>query len=263
MLKNISDLKNYAISASDGEIGHLKDFYFDDKSWVVRYLVVETGSWLFSRKVLISPIAINHINWDDKLLSIHQSKEQIKNSPDIDTDKPVSRQHEIIYNGYYNYPLYWGGGGLWGVEDYPTSLLPNQVTGNANFPRNVGALTADEIKDTEKFDPHLRSFDEISRYKIQTPEGEIGHVKGFLVNEANWLVRYLVVDTNNWWPSHGVLVEIGRLAEVRWADKTIVVNLSRESIKDAPSYDSSRELTYEDELALQRHYDQLGYGLTV
>ena len=101
----------------------MKDFYFDDLAWVVRYLVVETGSWLSSRKVLISPIAIGHPDWAERVLPVSITKEQVKNSPDIDTDKPVSRQHEMQYLGYYGYPSYWGGAGLWGSGAYPGAML--------------------------------------------------------------------------------------------------------------------------------------------
>ena len=112
MLRNIKDLEGYAIGATDGAVGHVKDFYFDDDAWVVRYVVVETGSWLASRKVLISPIAIGKPDWVQRLLPIALTKEQVRGSPDIDTDKPVSRQHEADYHTYYGYPYYWGGGGL-------------------------------------------------------------------------------------------------------------------------------------------------------
>jgi hypothetical protein len=109
----MKDLEDYVIGAADGTIGHVKDFYFDDEAWVIRYLVVDTGTWLSSRTVLISPIAIGHPNWLEKILPVSITKEQVKNSPDIDTEKPVSRQHEIQYLGYYGYPYYWGGPGLW------------------------------------------------------------------------------------------------------------------------------------------------------
>jgi len=121
MLSSMEDLEHYAIRATDGAIGQVKDFYFDDEAWVIRYLVVDTGTWLSSRKVLISPIAIGEPNWAEKILPVSITKEQVKNSPDIDTDKPVSRQHERRYLGYYGYPYYWGGGGPWGDEIYPNT----------------------------------------------------------------------------------------------------------------------------------------------
>ena len=95
MLRTMKDLAGYSFKATDANIAHVTDFYFDDKAWVIRYFVVDTGNWLSSRKVLISPIAIGHPNWTEKLLPVSTTKEQVKNSPDIDTEKPVSRQHEM------------------------------------------------------------------------------------------------------------------------------------------------------------------------
>ena len=123
MLRNTKDIENCVIGATDGIIGHVKDLYFDDEAWVIRYLVVDTGPWLSSRKVLISPIAISSPNWTEEILPVSITKEQVKNSPDIDTDKPVSRQHENAYMGYYGYPYYWDGAGLWGGGAYPGMLM--------------------------------------------------------------------------------------------------------------------------------------------
>ena len=123
MLRNTKDLEGYAIRATDGIVGRVKDLYFDDKAWVIRYLVVDTGAWLAHRKVLISPIAIGHPNWPEKVLPVSITKEQVKNSLDIDTDKPVSRQQEMHYLGYYGYPFYWFGPGPWGDEAFPSMLI--------------------------------------------------------------------------------------------------------------------------------------------
>src|SRR5664279_1069786 len=139
MLRSVKDLKGYAIGATDGPVGHVKDFYFDDQRWTIRYLVVDTGAWLSSRQVLISPIAIGDANCATKTFSASLSKEQVKNSPDIATDKPVSRQHEMQYLGYYGYPYYWGGGGLWGAAMYPNMLLPDY--GGFGSPQAVRAET--------------------------------------------------------------------------------------------------------------------------
>ena len=123
MLRSMSDLENYAIGATDGSIGHVEDFYFDDQGWVIRYLVVKTGAWLAGRKVLISPIAVGEPNWTERVLPVAITKAQVKNSPDIDTDKPVSRQHEQDYTAYYGYPGYWGSTGMWGY-----GVLPERFT---------------------------------------------------------------------------------------------------------------------------------------
>ena len=125
MLRTAKDLENYAINATDGPIGHVKDFYFDDDAWVVRYLVVDAGSWLNSRKVLISPMSVHQPTWQERTLPVSLTKEQVKKSPVIDTDKPVSRQNEEQTLGYYGYPYYWGGAGIWGDGLYPYAMLPS------------------------------------------------------------------------------------------------------------------------------------------
>jgi hypothetical protein len=122
MLRTVRDLQGYAIRATDGVIGEVADFFFDDEDWVIRYLVVDAGTWLRGRHVLISPVAIGHPDWMAQLLPVSITKDQVKNSPDIDTRKPVSRQHETEHLGYYGYPFYWGGAGLWGMGAYPGSL---------------------------------------------------------------------------------------------------------------------------------------------
>jgi hypothetical protein len=127
MLRSLKDLENCEIGATDGSIGHVKGFYFDDHTWVIRYLVVDAGNWLSSRKVLVSPVSIQHPNWAERLLPVAITREQVKNSPSIDTDKPVSRQNEMDYLGYYGYPLYWGGAGIWGEGMYPAGMYPGYI----------------------------------------------------------------------------------------------------------------------------------------
>ena len=127
MLRSIDELENLSVRATDSLIGDIRDLYFDDETWVVRYLIVGTGTWLSSRKVLISPIAVGHPDWSGKTLPVSITTEQVKHSPDIDTDKPVSRQHEMQHLGYFGYPYYWGGSGLWGADPYPAAMRPGVV----------------------------------------------------------------------------------------------------------------------------------------
>ena len=122
MLTNARNLKGFAIRATDGEIGTVDQFYFDDETWAIRYLMVETGGWLGGRRVLISPISVVRADWQAKRLDVSLTKKQVENSPDIDTHKPVSRQHEAAYLGYYGYPNYWGGPYMWGPAFYPAGL---------------------------------------------------------------------------------------------------------------------------------------------
>ena len=263
MLRSMNDLEDYAIRAIDGTIGHVKDFYFDDEAWVIRYLVVDTGTWLSSRKVLISPIAIGHADWKEKVLPVSITKEQVKNSPDINTERPVLRQHEIRYLGYYGYPCYWGGVGLWGGGTYPSMLM----TGYSGFGAIPPALQpgaqetyprAEAVRHHDD-DPHLRSCKAVMSYDIQAADGDIGHVQGLLVDEETWAIRYIIVDTSNWWLGHQVLIGFEWIADVSWSDAKVSINLTRQAVKDAPPYDPAVQLDRNQESVIYEHYGHHGY----
>jgi hypothetical protein len=265
MLRTMHDLEDYAIRATDGTIGHVKDCYFDDRAWVIRYLVVDTGSWLSSRKVLISPISIGHANWAEKVLPVSITREQVKNSPDIDTDKPVSRQHEIEYLGYYGYSPYWGGAGLWGAGAYPYMMIPGHL-GFAETPRALRTEAEETFDRTyaaqhQDDDPHLRSCKAVVDYHIHATDGDIGHVQGLLVDEETWAIRYLVVNTSDWWLGHQVLVAPQWIRDVSWSHDTVSVNLTRQSVKDAPPYESTALLDRARETAVYKHYERAGYWM--
>jgi hypothetical protein len=108
MLRNVKEMRGYSIQATDGEIGKVHAFYFDDQTWVIRYMVADTGGWLLDRKVFISPAALHRPNWGEEVLPVSLTRKQVKHSPSIDTDKPVSRQHEREILEYYKWPIYWG-----------------------------------------------------------------------------------------------------------------------------------------------------------
>ena len=258
MLRSLKDLQDYAIHATDGNIGHVKDFYFDDDAWVIRYLIVDTGTWLSSRKVLISPISIGQPNWSDRVLPVSITKQQVKDSPDIDTEKPVSRQHEMGYLSYYGYQNYWGGAGLWGAIPYPNKLIPGysgtMTEQRATPPKAEKAVARQEGAQRRDEDPHLRSCNEVIGYHIQATDGEIGHVQGLLVDEETWAIRYLVVDTNNWWLDQWVLVAPQWINEMSWSDTTVSLDLTRREVKNAPEYDSSAEPERTQELGIYRHH---------
>jgi hypothetical protein len=263
MLRSMKDLEGYTIRATDGDIGHVNDFYFEDDRWVVRYLIVEAGHWLSSRKVLISPIAIGQPNWTAKVLPVSITKEQVKNSPDIDTDKPVSRQEEMRYHGYYGYPYYWGGTGLWGLGAYPGMMLSGGDYGGADAgdlaERAEHAQMMREAAQHQNDDPHLRSGNEVMNYHIEATDGGIGHVQGLLLDEDTWAIRYIVVDTSNWWLGHQVLIAPRWIQNVRWPDRTVSVSLTRQAVQDAPPYDAAVPLHRNEEIVLHNHYKRIGY----
>lgn len=250
MLTNATFLKGLVIQATDGELGTVDQFYFDDETWAIRYLIVETGGWLGNRQVLISPISILHTDWEAKRLDVALTKKQVQNSPNIDTHRPVSRQHEAEYLGYYGYPYYWGGPYLWGPALYPADLaIPTTASAEA---------MADRIRE-ESTDSHLRSTEAVTGYYVEATDGEIGHVDGFVVDDEAWAIRYIEVATRNWLPGKKVLVSPAWIERVSWEESKVYASLSQDAIKSCPEYLLSRPLTREYENRLYVHYGRTPY----
>lgn len=253
MLTNTAHLKGLTIRALDGELGIADQLYFDDENWAVRYLTVNTGGWIGSRQVLISPFSIVHVDWLARVVDVSLTKQQVENSPNIDTHQPVSRQHETKYLGYYGYPNYWGGPYLWGPAYGPMDF---------NFPTmRTNELAADRIH-RESADSHLRSTEGISGYGIHATDGEIGHVKGFILDDETWAIAYIEVATRNWWPGKKVLISPAWIERVSWSGSAVYVALSREAIQSGPEYDGSKPVTREYESRLYSHYGRAPYWLS-
>jgi uncharacterized protein YrrD len=242
----VKTLKGYKLKSLDGEIGKVKEFYFDDKHWTIRYLVADTGGWLTGRQVLISPYALVAVIKEDHSIAIKLTKQQIQDSPSLDSDQPVSRQFEEAYYGYYGWPMYWGGPFAWGY--YPKIVLGVEK-GKAVNP--IG----------KPWDPHLRSTHDVSGHHVQASDGEIGHVEDFIIDDETWAIRYLVINTQNWWAGKNVLISPQWIERVSWQESKVFVNLTRETIKQSPEYTELSLLTREYEDGLHRHYDRKGYWI--
>jgi hypothetical protein len=247
MLRKASDLTGLRLGATDGEIGRVEDFYFDDQTWTVRYLVADTGKWLTGRRVLISPFALENVDPQHTHLNVKLTKEQIERSPSIDQDKPVSRQFETDYARYYGWPMYWYGPALWGPTPYPVY---------DGIPREP---IADPMLAQQKGDPHLRSASEVKGYYLHARDGDLGHVEDFIIADADWAIRYFVIDTKNWWPGKRALISTQWIKEVSWDKSNVSVDLTRELIKVAPEYTGDVELSRDFEARLHSHYRRSPY----
>jgi PRC-barrel domain len=252
MLTNATHLKGLTIRALDGELGTVDEFYFDDDTWAIRYLIVDTGGWLGGRRVLISPFSIVHADLEGKRLDVRLTKKQVENSPDVDTHEPVTRQHEAAHLEYYGYPYYWGGPYLWGTAYYPTGVAVPMAL--------AGETMAERIR-RESLDSHLRSSETFTGSDIEATDGEIGHVAGFVVDDEAWAIRYIEVATRNWWPGKKVLVAPEWIELVSWADSKVFIGLSREAIKNGPEYVESVPITREYENRLHLYYGLPPYWL--
>ncbi len=241
MLQSLNDLLQFAIHAADGEIGTIEDAYFDDAHWRIRYLVVLAGSWLSGRRVLISPAAVQQVDWQKRRISVALTCEQVRNSPGIDTEKPVSRQHEEDLNAYYGWPFYWNFDPF-GVEPLPVAMpLPQPVEGPQ--------------VDASHCDPHLRSAHEVKGYQIEAQDGSVGHVSDFVFEDQSWEIRFLVVDAGSWLRSRLVLLQPRWIDRISWEERHVTVRLTREAIRTSPKFLPVFPLSAEYAEQLLQHYD--------
>jgi len=243
VFRSMKELVGYAIDAVDGEIGKVHDFYFDDQAWSVRYLVIDTGGWLSSRKVLVAPLALGMPKWESKALPVRLTKEQVEKSPSTDLDRPVSRQMEEELYTHYGWKPYWGGArGRAAARVIEKSM--------ANDAESSGDL-------------NLRSANELIGYHIQASDGEIGHTTDFIVDDEAWVIRYLMVDTGGWLPGKRVLVSPSWAESVTWPERNIYVGIPREMVKNSPEFDPSAPVNREYELRLYDYYGRPRYWTAV
>ena len=236
MQQRISSLIGNVIRATDGDLGKVHDFYFDDATWTIRYLVVETGNWLSGRKVLIALAALGKPDQETDMFSVNLTCDQVRKSPDIDTERPVHRQHEEAIHEHYNWTPYWevGYGGTFGLTPYPLIENPPVESGDSS----------------RKNDPHLRSSRQVKGYHIHAIDGEIGHVEDFVVDDKTWAIEFLIVDTGNWLPGKKVFMPPSWIKNVHWADSSVHIGRTRELVLNSQEFDSA-DPTYRDKASHQ------------
>lgn len=234
------------MAATDGDIGTVEEFYFDDETLTFRYMIVNTGYWWFGKKVLIPIDALDHADWTRKSFPISLTKDAIKNSPDIDTEKPVSRQQEADVNKHYGHPNYWSPGafsvGVWGL--------------NGTVPLTTARVSDDDIQSNQRqdFDLHLRSTRELTGYRVQGTDGKVGEIDDFIIDDHTWMLTYFVIDTGGWLPGKRVLLSPKCIREISWADSTIFVDMPENEIENSPEYDPSKAVNVMHENRLHDHY---------
>ncbi len=219
MLQESRTLYGIKLTASDGDIGHVKDFYFDDKTWVVRYLVVDTGSWLSGRQVLLSPHAFGKLDREGNALHVNLNKKQIEDSPSIESHKPVSRQYEVDYYRYYGWPAYWNGGAIWGLGGYPMVMPPSKDQIEAQQPHH------------HRDDKHLQSMKAVTGYQIHATDEAIGTVNGFMVDDRSWAIHEVVVEAGHWYSGKEIRISSGKVLRISYEDSNVFVDLTKAEIQ--------------------------------
>ena len=248
MLWNASAMKGYTIEASDGALGSVNDILFEDEGWRARWLVVDTGKWLTGRKVLIPLSALGKPDPESQTFPVKFTRQQVKDSPDIDTDMSVSRQMEAKVYQYYGYDAFSPANSM--AMPY---ILPLY---------GLGMDVPEPIRDAEMeqaWDPHLRSMNAVNGYHLHAIDGDIGHVDDFLIDDATWTIAYIKIDTRNWWLGNEVLITPSLAHEINWEDKLVYLNIDREKVKNSPPYDPTITVDGAYAQKLQAYY---GLGWT-
>jgi len=228
MLRSIKQLYGDGLRATDGDIGHIKDFYFDDQDWAVRYVVVDTTSWLSGRLVLITPHVFTNFDLDGVYRTVNLTRKQIEDSPDFDSHKPISRQYEGEYYRYYGWPNYWQEAGPWGFGAIPMAE-PIVIE-----PPDLSA--AEPTQPVANGDSHLRSTQALNGYHIQTDEGPIGHVIDFILDHESWNICHLVIETGHWFSGKEIVISPGQVVRISYEESKVFVSVTKESILKAPEY---------------------------
>lgn len=253
MLLTESALGGFHLEAVDGDVGIIKDCLFDDRSWTVRWFVVDTGLWLTGRKILIHPSAVTHVDFESRRIFVKLTKLQIDQSPNATSDEPVSRQWENSVYDYYGWNPFWGNTGYY--LGYPGT--PGKEREPVAVDHEVAAPEADG---PDEGDAHLRSAHALNGYHVQAKDGAIGHVGNFLVDDATWRIRYIVVDTKDWWFGQQVLLAPTSVSDIAVVDRTIDVKISREQVKSSPPWNPLEHVHHDYERRLNAHYGWADHG---
>jgi sporulation protein YlmC with PRC-barrel domain len=252
MLWNASGIRGYAIAAADGNLGSVDDLLFDDVSWHIRWLVVDTGNWLAGRKVLLPTSTLGHADASRRAFSAKLTMQQVKDSPDVDSERTVSRQMETHIYNHYGWSPYWGNGIYMGAYGYTGGMGASPFLDQGPAARRDEDEAADAQRDRD--DPHLRSVEAVKGYHIHATDGDIGHVEDFLIEEADWSIHYLVVDTKNWWPGKRVLISPHLVRDVSWPARAIDIDADRQTVKSSPGYDASTTVDRDYEVQFYNYY---------
>lgn len=244
MKHSLKNLKGYSVETADGMKGKIKDFLFDEDTWAVRYIDADFGN-LFKDKRIILPVdVIIETSWKHHRFTLNISKEKIEKSPSPQDKPTVSREYEKQLVKYYGFPFYWSTGGI--VPAPPGSYYP------------VRPLNVPQNKISEKdLNTKLRSFREVEGYQIRAIDDTLGHVEDIMIDDTDWQLVYLIIDTSNWLPwSKKVMLAINWLEEISYVKGEVKINLNTDTIKSAPDFDTNQPIEMAYERALSDYYQR-------
>ncbi len=232
MLRSLKELLGYTIRATDGELGKVRDFFFDAATWTIRYMAADTGGWLSGRQVLLSPQSFGKPDWAAKIVPVNLTREDVEQSPPIESDQPVSRQYETIMATHYGWTPYWG------MEGTPLVQPPDVIAETLS--------SAEELK----ADPNLRSMRDTLHLALHATDGHVGRVHDFIIQSDDWVIRYMVADIGRLLSGKKVLVSPAWVHDVDWTGRTVHVDLDQDDIRRSPVFDYDTPVNREYELRL-------------
>lgn len=245
MLSTLSSLYNYTLWTKDGELGNVADTYFEDETWVIRYLVVDLNRWLPGRKVLVPPSIADQPRDDKGRIPVSMTRDSVRISPEFSSDQPVSRQLEDQIHSFFGWQPYWSG------EPEGGSVSPKAPEGE----NMTGDRQAESIPDHDpEGKSHLRSARDMVGYKIEATRQPVGTLADLLVDDESWMVRYLVVDVGQPDTTRQVVIAADTVETIDWRQLAIYLDLDRENIERAPSYEAAPVLPEALERELERHF---------
>lgn len=252
MLHYASNIENYNLQATDGELGKVKNWYLDDLNWIIRYAAVDTRKWLPGRKVLISPSAIQTIDADNEEVRVRHDKDTVRDSPPLDETESINNDHEISLNEYYGWAPYWHGTDLWGQTSQP--MLEEFRGGQTE-------LTTDKIEEISREREYtLRETDDIkNNFTVFARKEQLGVVDDLLIDEENWKVRYLVIRVENEGEETHHLLSPDWISAADWQNSTLTFDISAEDIRKGPDYRNKPEISRQEEKEMYEHYYRAPY----
>jgi hypothetical protein len=225
MLRSLKALERYTVRATDGEVGSVANFLLDDGRWIVRYLILDPSASLEPRRILIPPVPAHQTARSARRFCLPLTMYRIKRAPAVDEDLPPSREHERNFYHHFGYPYYW-------VLDEPA---PGEFT-----------VLSDKVR--------LRSVKSIDGYCLHGSDAAVGHVSDVIIDDHDWEVRYLVVDTGAWWSGHKVLLSPHWASRIDWAGRKVHVDMPCAAIKDSPEWGTAEDLDRRFENGAHEYY---------
>jgi hypothetical protein len=238
MLISLKSMRKARVGIRDDDLGILRNVYFDDQEWIVRYFIVRTARF-GGRDVLIAPEVVVRVDQHATRVELGLTRQQVAASPPVDFAKPVSRQNAEEYIAYYGWPYF--------------------RSAPASSGRSMQSSTGGTVEQEEHWNPHLRSLVEVTGYRIRGSNDQVGHLVDLLADDQSWALRYLVVDPRSWWPSKKVLLPPGSVEGFDWQHREVRASASRERIREAPLWNPETPLSREDESRIHGHYGLAPY----